>query len=706
MTQNSGQGGNFSSLQRFLLIFLLLLLLLVPFALSNRPLGEVLGVLVLAILLFFPGYLLLTAVGGLPISIGIPVCAVLGLVCVTTGYDLFALASLGAYFPYVAAVISLAGMVLFLVKSRRATTQSLWTVEGYESFVAGGLVALSVAPLFWRSGRYSGNEFVFHGPAGQDQLFHVTMVQRLLHHIPPDNFMFSGLRATVYHYFDDLTLALVLHTQNTLHLGATDLFDLYYRCYPTLIYFLIGALAYLAGRQLLETRKGGILSVLLLLGAGGLGWFLGVLQIVLHARHFVAMRAALFTTWTSWDRVDVVRPFVHRPAHYHSLLICLAAINILLRPERTRRHWILAGLLLGLMAGFNFTLAATFGAAAVLGILSLLLEHRQEEARHLAWFSLFIFLGSLPVNAAMLLSGFHNMAPGFPFRGPNLEFPTATWGVWLGRVLPAALVPLASLLLFPLVAYGVKLFGVGALARLHLGEERHRAIALVFAIAFAISFVIGTFLPYQGLEVGIIFLQPTLWMLGLFSLRPIGDWLERGRGTWRAAALWVMLGLTWAQALLSFNFSCEAVFDSATARALQEVRRSAGPDEVVAYLPSSLTSRAIWGHAEESTNFSIMAMTGLNGYFSSAEYSKFNAVPGLNGHSRAEVLANAERLYEQRRDDVEAFIKGDMNDAAEARLAKDQVRWIIVSDDAMRDISSPVLPWRKTSEIVVYRLTP
>ena len=70
------------------------------------------------------------------------------------------------------------------------------------------------------------------------------MLQRLLHHIPPDNFMFSGLRATVYHYFDDLTLALILRIQSTLHLGVTDLFDLFYRCYPTVVYFLLGAALY------------------------------------------------------------------------------------------------------------------------------------------------------------------------------------------------------------------------------------------------------------------------------------------------------------------------------------------------------------------------------------------------------------------------------------------------------------------------------
>jgi hypothetical protein len=456
---------------------------------------------------------------------------------------------------------------------------------------------------------------------------------------------------------------------------------------------------------LLGTARGGILSVLLLLGAGGLGWFFGALQTAAHASQFAAMRSSLFSDWTSWEGVDSILPLVHRPAHYHSLLICLAAINLLLRPERSQRDWFLAGLLLGLMAGFNFTLAATIGVAAVAGSLILLLQHKQHEARNLAWLALFIFIGSLPVSAAMLLSGFHNLAPGFPFRGPNLEFPLSIWGGLLGRMIPAALVRWASLILFPIVAYGFKLFGVGAMARLDMGEERHRGTALMFAIVFALSFAIGTFFPYQGIGIGVVFLQPTLWILGLFSLHPIHSWLERTRGSWRVVALWGMLGLTWVQALGAFNFSSKVAFSQDTAHALQDIRLAAAPDDVVAYLPSDLTARAIWGYPRESTNFAITAMTGLDGYFSSESYSKFSAVPGLSGRNPAEVLAQAERLYEQRRDDVGSFVKGEIKDAASARLANDHVRWIVVAGGALQGISSSATPWCKTREIADYRLS-
>lgn len=704
MVNNTNQASRFAFLQSSLLIFLLLL---IPLVLSNHPEGAILGILLFLVIFFFPGYLLLTLLSRLPDAVRALLSPIFGIVSVTTAYNVFALASMAAYFPYLVVALSAAGMVLFALRIRQRISRSGWTLNAYEGVIAGSAVALTVAPVYWRSGRFSGSEFVFYGPAGQDHLYHVGLLQRLLHHVPPDNFMVAGLRAPVYHYFDDLTMALILRAQSTLHLGATDLFDLYYRCYPIFVYFLIGALAYRAGKQLLGTARGGVLSVLLLPGAGGLGWFFGVLQTAVHASQFAAMRAALFSDWTSWDGIDAIRPLVHRPAHYHSLLICLAAINVLLRSERSRRDWLLAGLLLGLMAGFNFTLAATFGIAAVLGSLVLFLQRRQNDGRDLALLALCIFIGSLPVTAAMLLSGFHSVAAGFPFRGPNLELPAEIWGALLGRMMPRALIPWASLIMLPVVAYGVKLFGIGAMARLDLGEERHRGIAMVFAIVFVVSFVIGTFFPYQGVGgIAVVFLQPTFWILGLFALRPIDAWLERSRRSWRPVALWGILGLTWVQALVAFNFSDKAAFGKDTAQAFQDLRLQAAPDDVVAYLPTVLTEKAIWGHAEDTTNYSITAMTGLDGYFSSETYCISFAVPGLNGNNPPEVLAQARRVCQQRRDDVESFAKGDIKDAASARLAKDHLRWIVVSGDALQRVKSTAIPWRKTDEIAVYRLSP
>jgi hypothetical protein len=598
-------------------------------------------------------------------------------------------------------------VLLFIRHFTRMATPGFWQTEDLETFVAGCLVTLGVALLYWRSGRFSNGDFVFYGPAGQDPLFHVTLLQRLLHHVPPDNFIMAGLRAPVYHYFDDLTLALTLSAQRALHLGSTDIFDLYYRCYPTVLYFLLGALAFRVGRQLIGKTIGGVLSVLVLLGAGVLGLLLGALQTAAHGSHFAAVRGWFFSEWTSWNGVDVILPLVHRPAHYHSLLVCLAAIGLLLQSQRRRRDWIAAGLLLGLMAGFNFTLSATLGMSTVLAIMLFWLRRQKQEARDLAWLALFILVGSLPVILSMLLAGFHNPAPGFPFHGPNLEFTTSMWGGLLGRVMPTMLVPIAALIVFPILAYGIRLFGLSRMLRADLGEEGRRSLAIVLAISFVSSFIVGTFFPYKALGgVAIIFIQPTLWILGLFSLVPIVAWLERKKRTLWPLALWGLLGIAWLQALCAFNFGRRVVFSSETVNALREIRSAAPSDEVVAYVPSGLIESPVLGHATETTSFAITALTGLDGYVSSETYSIAFAVPGLHGRDDSDVLAQAKQIYDQRRDDVQSFLDRKINDAGYDRLAKDRVCWMVASGDVLQHLSTALTPWRRTPDMAIYRLCP
>jgi hypothetical protein len=149
-------------------------------------------------------------------------------------------------------------------------------------------------------------------------------------------------------------------------------------------------------------------------------------------------------------------------------------------------------------------------------------------------------------------------------------------------------------------------------------------------------------------------------------------------------------------------FVLEAAFTQDSARALQDIRLQTSPDDVVAFLPSELTERPLWGHTEICTNYSITAMTGLDGYFSPRTFCISFAVSGLSGSSPADVLAQADRLCQQRRDDVESWAKGDITDAGFGRLVDDHVKWVVVSGDALRDISTSAIPWRKTPQVTVY----
>jgi hypothetical protein len=163
-----------------------------------------------------------------------------------------------------------------------------------------------------------------------------------------------------------------------------------------------------------------------------------------------------------------------------------------------------------------------------------------------------------------------------------------------------------------------------------------------------------------------------------------------------------LLAVTWVQALASFNFSHELTFDQQTVRVFREMESSAAPDDVVAYLPSTETQRGILGPTEASTNFATTAMTGLDGYFCTESYSEAFAVPGMKGQTRAEVLAQAERFYQHRRELVESFLAGDI--AASTELAQDHVAWVVAEGEALPAVSRSLKPWRKTGEIAVYRI--
>ena len=99
-------------------------------------------------------------------------------------------------------------------------------------------------------------------------------------------------------------------------------------------------------------------------------------------------------------------------------------------------------------------------------------------------------------------------------------------------------------------------------------------------------------------------------------------------------------------------------------------------------------------------------MTGLDGYFSSESYTALAAIPGLSGQTSEEITEKAEHVYRQRLSDVESFIKGYMTAGASERLINDHVRWIVILGDDMQRISSSAVPWRRTSDIAIYRLSP
>jgi hypothetical protein len=683
------------------------MLVALPCLLANDPAGTLIGFLLFLVVIAFPADVALSLLDGGSRRYPMAITFVFGIGLVTTTYDVFARTGADILFAYCATAISIAEVVLLLQSTIWRSTRRDAVNFSSETTLAGAATAISIAPLFWASGRFANGVVTFYGPAGQSEFMHVTLLERLLHHVPPDNFMFAGLVSPFYHYFSDQLLALILRTKYALHLDAVTLFDVCLRCYPAILYFLLGALSYRAGRIMLGSVRGGILSVLLLLGAGGLTWIFGLMQIAVHVPDPIGMRLALFPEWTAWDGIGSIRSLVSRPAHFNGLLFCLAAINVLLRTGRTRLDWIVAGLLLGLMAGFNYTLAVTLGGAGLFACVALLLLRSYSEASDLAWLTVAMFVGALPTNLIMISVGLHHIVPGAGLSGPTLNLPVSIWGDLLNHFVPSTVLPLACLILFPIVAYGVRLFGLRALLRGEIAGLSHRGLGIMFAAAFVLSFMIGVFYTFQaigGAPAEKTLLQPTLWILGIFSLQPILSWLERGRRALRAIVLWGMLALTWVQSLAAFHFTQKVAFSANTEALFRDIRSASSPDDVIVYLPVDRVGTPILGEPQKFADFAVTAMTGLDGYFSNETYSVSYALSGLHGSTATEVLAAAGALYRQRMGDVEAYLQGDADSAALARLNRDNVRWIVLSEGSPRELAPALKPWRQNPEVVVYKL--
>jgi hypothetical protein len=683
------------------------LLVILPCVLAQDAAGLLIVFLLFLVVFAFPGHLILTLLGGGAGRYSPAIAFVFGLEFVTTAYDILARAGDDVAFAFVLSALSFGGFLLFVRSRMQAKAQDDAVEFHGEAALAGAAVVAAIAPLFWFSGRFTGGEFAFFGPLGQNQLFHVTLLQRLLQHVPPDNFVVAGIAPPFYHYFNDQFLALIVRTADALHLPTLSPLDAYFRCYPGILYFLLGMQSYRVGRKMLGSVTGGILSMLLLLGAGAVTWTFGLIETVIHVGAPPQMSAALFTEWTAWDAMSSIRSLVVRPAQYNGLLICLTAIDVLLRSQRTRQDWIVAGLLLGLMAGFNYTLAATLGVAALGACLLLHVRRDRGEARDLAWLTGFIFVGALPINLIMLSVGFRHIVPGVPLIGPNLDTPVDLWGDLFGHVVPSALLPLACSLFFPIGTYGIRLFGLRAMMRGQIAGLAHRGVGTMLAVAFALSFSLGTFFTFHdigGAPAEKILLQPTLWMLGIYALQPLLSWLERGRRSWRGVALWGMLGLTWVQSLAAFGYSQKVAFSADTASAFRDIRAAASPDDVIVYLPVSRRATPILGAPHEFLDYAVMAMTGLDGYFSDQAFSVSYALAGIAGNSASEISAAAAALYRQRTGDVDAYLKGNADSATLDRLSHDNVRWIVLGDGAARDLSPALRPWRQNPQISVYRL--
>lgn len=112
----------------------------------------------------------------------------------------------------------------------------------------------------------------FWGPHGHDAVWHLSIIESLKKGLPSENSIFAGEILKNYHYFYDLLLA------QASNLTTIQPMDLYFRFFPIILSFGLGATVYVLAKEWLKSEKAAILSVFFLYFGGSFGWLLSYLR--------------------------------------------------------------------------------------------------------------------------------------------------------------------------------------------------------------------------------------------------------------------------------------------------------------------------------------------------------------------------------------------------------------------------------------------
>jgi len=613
-----------------------------------------------------------------------------GAMCVATVYA--ALLSAGvapqialAIYPVaIAGGLLLAGPTLFDFQRGRPNATRLR--EG-SALLAGAVVMLGTGAAFWRSGSMTSEGMAFYGPMSRDHIYHLALIARLDVQVPPDNFLVADYPFPAYHFLSDL---LQVFARNA-SLGFLDPFDLYFRLYPSVAFFCLGVLGYKACARISGTCLGGWLGVAFVVFGSDLSWLPGVMRVVTNLSQPELATARLFSPWYEWNSFGSTLPLVHRPAYYHGLLQFLGGCVILLIERFTARAWLVSGAIWGLMAGFNYTLAATVGLAAMTAAAISYSTKRRPQAKTFAVCAGAIALGSIPANLVVLASRTAARSQDVLSWAPG-SFAVRRWAAVIPESVGSTGTLLLSVALLVGLSYGLRLAGLPKMMTAQLRFKKHQPLALLLAVAAATSFAVGMLFAFRGpggISNNIIFLQPTGWILGLFALVPIVRLMRGGHrvGQW-LIVIAVLFGIV--QSFLAFNFANRIVISPATLAACEFVRTRSNPIDVVAFVPNSLVARGILGPDETLNNFYIPAFTGLRGYFSSENYTLL-----------AIDAPDSEKVYRERYRTVLRIAQGSYSPSLLDDVKSHGVRWLFMPNVGSRSDPSGVVAYRNPEVVVL-----
>lgn len=188
---------------------------------------------------------------------------------------------------------------------------------------------------FWFSGVYPDGLHLVNINA-TDSMFHISMINEMQHHFPPDHPGFAGTRLSGYHIFADYVWAKLIQV---FHI---DVFSLFFRCEPMFIALLWGIGVYLLMKKWTKSSAAGLWSVFLTQFGGSfvfLMYFFGHKTLALDSG-FGMLQAA----------VSLINP----PYATSIIIIIFALFSLLSYLQTNEKKWLLPIILFfGIAAEFK-----------------------------------------------------------------------------------------------------------------------------------------------------------------------------------------------------------------------------------------------------------------------------------------------------------------------------------------------------------------
>lgn len=207
---------------------------------------------------------------------------------------------------------------------------------------------LLLSVTMFRSGLTYSFGIGFWGPNGHDGIWHLSLINQLQKHLPPQNPVFSDEKLINYHWGFDLFAAFfakIFHLDNSL---------VYFQILPVLFSLLLGVLSYTLAKKITKNNKIAIWFTLFTYFSGSFGWIYTIIK--------TGQLGGESLFWSMQSVSTLINP-----PYVLSLIVLLFGLLFWYRYQNQNRYVfaIINGLIFGLLSGIKIYAGILIGLSLV-----------------------------------------------------------------------------------------------------------------------------------------------------------------------------------------------------------------------------------------------------------------------------------------------------------------------------------------------------